>query len=140
MAIVPDTKDWTWVLERPCDECGFDARSAERLYVRVDKDRSYLLYGDFQTGDNIATQTGVDFGTQAGQRVLGTYNRTATGLGWHFENARVRGNVFAIEDSLRQVIDSEIDGASPLATKCGAITGISTASPGPSGTCCAPSR
>ena len=84
---------------------GFDARSAERLYVRVDKDRSYLLYGDFQTGDNIATQTGVDVGAQAGQRVLGTYNRTATGLGWHFENARVRGNVFAIEDSLRQVIE-----------------------------------
>jgi len=25
MAITPDTKDWTWVLERPCAECGFDA-------------------------------------------------------------------------------------------------------------------
>lgn len=24
MAIEPDTKDWTWVLERPCTECGFD--------------------------------------------------------------------------------------------------------------------
>ena len=24
MAIIPDTKDWTWVLERPCPECGFD--------------------------------------------------------------------------------------------------------------------
>ena len=23
--IEPDTKDWTWVLERPCPECGFDA-------------------------------------------------------------------------------------------------------------------
>lgn len=23
--IVPDTKDWTWVLDRPCPECGFDA-------------------------------------------------------------------------------------------------------------------
>jgi hypothetical protein len=27
MAIVPDDKDWTWVLERPCPECGFDASS-----------------------------------------------------------------------------------------------------------------
>jgi len=26
MPITPDTKDWTWVLERPCEECGFDAR------------------------------------------------------------------------------------------------------------------
>jgi len=25
--IVPDDKDWTWVLERPCPECGFDASS-----------------------------------------------------------------------------------------------------------------
>lgn len=24
MSITPDTKDWTWVLERPCPECGFD--------------------------------------------------------------------------------------------------------------------
>ena len=23
----PDDKDWTWVLERPCPECGFDASS-----------------------------------------------------------------------------------------------------------------
>src|SRR5579863_8387823 len=27
MAIVPDTKDWTWVLRRPCPECGFDTQS-----------------------------------------------------------------------------------------------------------------
>ena len=26
-AIEPDTKDWTWVLERPCAECGLDARA-----------------------------------------------------------------------------------------------------------------
>lgn len=25
MPIVPDDKDWTWVLERACPECGFDA-------------------------------------------------------------------------------------------------------------------
>jgi hypothetical protein len=24
MPIVPDTKNWTWVAERPCPECGFD--------------------------------------------------------------------------------------------------------------------
>lgn len=27
--IVPDTKDWTWVLERPCPECGFAAAEVE---------------------------------------------------------------------------------------------------------------
>lgn len=25
MPIIPDTKNWTWVIERPCNECGFDA-------------------------------------------------------------------------------------------------------------------
>jgi hypothetical protein len=25
MPIIPDTKNWTWVLEKPCGECGFDA-------------------------------------------------------------------------------------------------------------------
>jgi hypothetical protein len=30
MPITPDTKDWTWVLERPCDECGFDSGDYSR--------------------------------------------------------------------------------------------------------------
>jgi DinB superfamily len=27
VTIVPDTKDWTWVLDRPCPECGLDTRT-----------------------------------------------------------------------------------------------------------------
>ena len=30
MPIVPDTKDWTWVLDRPCPECRFDSSSLSR--------------------------------------------------------------------------------------------------------------
>lgn len=29
MAIEPDTKDWTWVLEQACPECGFDPAGVE---------------------------------------------------------------------------------------------------------------
>ena len=29
-AVPPDTKDWTWVLERPCPECGFVAAELAR--------------------------------------------------------------------------------------------------------------
>ena len=29
MAITPDDKDWTWVLERPCEECGFDSSNVQ---------------------------------------------------------------------------------------------------------------
>ncbi len=30
MPIEPDTKDWTWVLERPCPDCGFDPAEVDR--------------------------------------------------------------------------------------------------------------
>ena len=33
MAITPDTKNWTWVLEKPCPECGFDASTFEATDV-----------------------------------------------------------------------------------------------------------
>lgn len=29
MPIVPDTKNWTWVLEKECPECGFDASAID---------------------------------------------------------------------------------------------------------------
>jgi hypothetical protein len=40
MTITPDNKDWTWVLERPCDECGFvaadhDAREVAPLILHA---------------------------------------------------------------------------------------------------------
>ena len=37
--IEPDTKDWTWVLDRPCPECGFDATSLHHTEV-ADRIRS----------------------------------------------------------------------------------------------------
>jgi DinB superfamily len=33
MTIVPDTKDWTWVLQRPCPECGLDVQGFPREAV-----------------------------------------------------------------------------------------------------------
>lgn len=32
-AIEPDIKDWTWVLSRPCPECGFDAAAVHHTAV-----------------------------------------------------------------------------------------------------------
>ena len=31
--IEPDTKDWTWVLSRPCPDCGFDADAVSRREI-----------------------------------------------------------------------------------------------------------
>ncbi|MEO8094264.1 MAG: DinB family protein [Pseudolysinimonas sp.] len=33
MPITPDTKNWTWVIEKPCPECGFDASTFARADV-----------------------------------------------------------------------------------------------------------
>lgn len=33
VAIVPDSKDWTWVLDRPCAECGYDADRVDRADI-----------------------------------------------------------------------------------------------------------
>ena len=33
MAIAPDTKDWTWVLQRRCPECGYVASATTRPAV-----------------------------------------------------------------------------------------------------------
>jgi DinB superfamily len=32
-AIVPDDKDWTWVLDRPCPECGFVAAEIDSAHM-----------------------------------------------------------------------------------------------------------
>jgi uncharacterized repeat protein (TIGR01451 family) len=72
---------------------GFDAQSTGKLYVRIDKNKSYLLYGDF------TTPTGGEV------RMLGAYNRSLNGIMEHYENSFVRANAFASRDSSSQVID-----------------------------------
>lgn len=69
---------------------GFDAQSTSRLYLRVDKDSSYLLYGDFSTSSSRDV------------RQLTQYDRAVTGLKHHFENERVKANAFVSRDNLVQ--------------------------------------
>ena len=72
---------------------GFDAQSTSKLYVRIDKNKSYLLYGDF------TTQTISD------SRKLGSYSRSLTGLKQHYEDSNVVVDAFASHDSTRQVVE-----------------------------------
>lgn len=71
---------------------GFDAQSTSRLYVRVDKGKSYLMYGDFLTQNLIPA------------RALSQYSRSLTGVREHYESGQVMVNAFASQDTLRQVI------------------------------------
>jgi len=81
-----------------------DARSGSRLFVRVDRDKSYALFGDFVTGDGFSQPQGQGAVASLKQRSLGQYNRTATGVRLHHEQAGVVGNAFAFNDTLRQVV------------------------------------
>ena len=83
----------------------FDARSGDRLYVRIDKNKSYLLYGDFVTGDGFSQGLGQGSVASLKQRSLGAYNRTATGLRAHHEQGGVSANAFVFNDTLRQVVE-----------------------------------
>jgi hypothetical protein len=74
-------------------ERGFDARSSTRLYVRIDRERSYLLYGDHNTGSIVSA------------RKLGQYSRTVNGIRYHHETPKLLANAFISSDSSKQVID-----------------------------------
>ena len=71
---------------------GFDAQSTGRLYIRVDKRKSYLLYGDFPTA------------APSEARGLGNYSRSLTGLKDHYEKANVVANAWGAYDSMKQVV------------------------------------
>jgi hypothetical protein len=84
---------------------GFEARSSSKLYVRLDNGKSYALYGDFSTGDGFAQR--VAGGATAGGVLdqLGAYNRTLTGGRGHWEGKRGFLNVYAANDTLKQVVE-----------------------------------
>ncbi len=81
---------------------GLEARSADRLYVRLDRGRNYVLYGDFATGEGLSQKTGLD---SVKLRDLGQYTRTMTGARAHFEDDRGFVDTFAMYDSLRQAVE-----------------------------------
>lgn len=61
---------------------GFDAQSTQKLYLRIDKNRSYLLYGDFSTTSSSEV------------RQLSQTNRTLTGVKSVYETAQVRATSY----------------------------------------------
>ena len=72
---------------------GVDAQSSGKLYIRVDKQRSYFLLGDFTTvDDNIA-------------RKLSQYSRSLNGIRGRFEDGSVVANAFVSQQTFRQITD-----------------------------------
>ena len=93
---------------------GFDAQSTSKLYVRLDKGRSFAMYGDLKT--QIDNDEGIK---------LGQYNRTLTGLKAQFEDDNTRVTAFAAETSTSQRVNETrglgISGPYPLANDFDAV-------------------
>jgi outer membrane protein OmpA-like peptidoglycan-associated protein len=73
----------------------FDAQSASRVYVRVDKDRSYVLYGDYTTAST----------DQANK--LASLGRTLTGGQAQYENEGVKITAFAAKTANKGYVDEQ---------------------------------
>ena len=74
---------------------GFDAQSTQALYARIDHNKSYLLYGDYQTG--------VAYDAQG----LGRYSRSLTGLREHFEDQQIQFDTFVSHGRAQQVVEEQ---------------------------------
>lgn len=93
---------------------GYDAQSTSKLYVRVDKGRSFAMYGDLKT------QVDDDEGIKLGQ-----YNRTLTGFKGQYEDDNTRITTFAAETATSQRVNETrglgISGPYPLADNFDAV-------------------
>jgi hypothetical protein len=67
MAIVPETKDWTWVLTKACPDCGFDPASVEdagigeRLRANVATWRPLLAHPSARTRPDDSTWSATEY-------------------------------------------------------------------------------
>lgn len=84
---------------------GFEAKSASRLYVRVDRGRTFALWGDFSTADGFAQTAGSGLVAGTRLRQLGAYSRSLTGARLHVERADGFANVYASRDTLKQLVE-----------------------------------
>ncbi len=73
-------------------ERGYDAQSSSNLYVKVEKGRSYVLYGD------------LDISPEAEAFKLGKMGRAVTGAKAHWSDERTSVTVFAARTSAEQKI------------------------------------
>lgn len=87
---------------------GFDAQSTSKLYIRLDKGRSFAMYGDLKT--QIDNDEGIK---------LGKYSRTLTGIKAQYEDTDTRITTFVAETSSSQRVNETrglgISGPYPLA-------------------------
>ena len=56
MTLVPDTKDWTWVLQKACPECGFDTQTVTRQGLPGMLRQNAVAWGQVLAGEGGAAR------------------------------------------------------------------------------------
>lgn len=80
---------------------GFDAQSSGRLYIRLDRNKTYALYGDFITQENSSDVQ------------LGAYNRAQNGIKTHLEQGALQVEAFGVSSvSSRRIREFQGQGIS----------------------------
>ncbi|MDQ8021808.1 MAG: hypothetical protein REI94_08220 [Moraxellaceae bacterium] len=101
---------------------GFDAQSTGHLYVRVDKNKSWLLWGDYNT-QTASTAAAVLGNMVTPARSLAAYNRSLNGLRHHYDARGFVADSFASHTSSRQIVEEiPANGTSgPYALRLGSL-------------------
>ena len=97
--------DQTYPMLGDSSQRGYEAKTSDRFYLRLDRGRDYFMYGDFTTGSETPVRRGKrDY---APQRLvdLGQYSRTMTGMHARHETDKGYVDVFGMQDSLRQAVE-----------------------------------
>ncbi|MCX5852546.1 MAG: hypothetical protein NT072_10925 [Deltaproteobacteria bacterium] len=71
---------------------GYEAMSQDRLYLKLEKNKSYLLYGDYRTDLN--------------NTALGAYNRSFNGVRYEVNTDRFKLSSFGSRTSQTQIVDA----------------------------------
>jgi hypothetical protein len=142
MPIVADTKNWTWVLERPCPECGFDSADYDRgsLAPAILKNATawpaVLLRADVRVRPNDSTWSPLEYSAHV-RDVLAIY-RERLRLMITEDNPLFPNwdqDVTAVAERYNEqeplaVASALADGAAALAADCDALTGDEWSRPG----------
>jgi hypothetical protein len=84
---------------------GSEGKSSDRLYIRIDNQRSFILYGDFNTADGFSQVSSGGIVAGSNLRQLATYNRSLTGIRAHGESKTGFLNAYAAYDTLKSVTE-----------------------------------
>ncbi|MGO4383907.1 DinB family protein [Specibacter sp. RAF43] len=131
MPIIPDDKDWTWVLARPCPECGFEAASATPATVAtaipalLPRWQSALMGSAVEQRPNDATWSVLEYAAHVrdvcdvfeARLELMLTRENPTFANWDQDQAALEGNYAALdpEEVSRGLVQAGLDAASAFA-------------------------